>query len=294
MPDRRPTRLCRSWLFVNGADEAALALAPQSGADVLIQELEDFTPPHLRPKAREVAPQLFDVWRAAGVVAGVRINPLAGDGMDDLVAVMRGRPDVVGLPKVSEPEHVIELEREVARLETEYGIPVGQTELWPNIELARGLVQTGDIARASKRAQACLMASEDMAADLGAERAPDGLELAYARQRFLVECVASGVMAVDCPYTWADAAGAERDTRWARRLGYKAKSAVAHDHAEVINGVLTPSADEIERAERIVAAFEAAQSQGLGRVEVDGSLIETPIYTTAKRLLERAQALTDA
>lgn len=293
MPDRRPTRLCRSWLFVNGADEAALAMAPQSGADVLIQELEDFTPPHLRPQAREVAPQLFDVWRAAGVVAGVRINPLAGDGMDDLAAVMRGRPDVVGLPKVSEPEHVIELEREVARLETEYGIPAGQTELWPNIELARGLVQTGDIARASKRTSACLMASEDMAADLGAERAPDGVELAYARQRFLVECVAAGVMAVDCPYTWADAAGAERDTRWARRLGYKAKSAVAHDHAEVINGVLTPTADEVERAERIVAAFEAAQSQGLGRVEVDGSLIETPIYTTAKRLLERAQALTD-
>lgn len=294
MPDRRPTRLCRSWLFVNGADETALADAPNSGADVLIQELEDFTPPHLRPKARALAPELFKTWRTAGVVVGVRVNPLDADGMEDLTAVMRGRPDIVALPKVSEPEHVAELEREVARLEADYRIPAGQTELLPNIELARGLVQTGDAARVSKRTRACLMASEDMAADLGAERGQDGAELAYARQRFLVECVAAGVMAVDCPYTWADAAGAERDTRWARRLGYKAKSAVAHDHAAVINGVLTPSADEVDRAERIVSAFEKAKAEGLGRVEVDGSLIETPIYTTAKRLLERARALTEA
>lgn len=291
MTSRRPTRLCRSWLFVNGAEEDALAAAPRSGADVLIQELEDFTPPALRPKARELAADLFARWRAAGFVAGVRVNPLDGEGMDDLAAVMRGAPDIVGLPKVAEPEHVIRLEREVARFEREYGLPEGQTELWPNVELARGLVQTGDIARASSRVKACLMASEDMAADLGAERGEDGVELAYCRQRFLVECVAAGVMAVDCPYTWRDDEGVERDTRWARRLGYKAKSAVAHHHAAIINRVLTPTPDEVARANRIVTAFEAAQARGEGRVEVDGSLVETPIYMTAKRLLARAHDL---
>ncbi len=291
MTDRRPTPLCRSWLFVNGADEEALATAPQSGADVLMQELEDFTPPNLRPQARKLAPEVFAAWRAAGAVVGVRVNPLDGDGLDDLAAVMRGAPDIVALPKVAEPDHIVELEREVARLEREYGIAEGATELLPNVELARGLVQTGDIARASRRTAACLMASEDMAADLGAERSKDGLELAYARQRFLVECVAAGVMAIDCPYTWADLDGAEHDTVWARRLGYKAKSAVAHNHAGIINRILTPSTEEVERAERIVAVFEAAQAQGLGRVELDGTLVETPIYMTAKRLLERAAAL---
>ena len=261
---------------------------------MLIQELEDFTPPHLRPRARALASDVFAAWRAAGQVVGVRVNPLDSDGMEDLEAVMRGRPDIVALPKVSEPEHVARLDREVARLEVELGFPVGGTELLPNIELARGLVQTGDIASASARVAACLMASEDLAADLGAERGQDGVELAYARQRFLVECVAAGVMAVDCPYTWADAAGVERDTKWARRLGYKAKSAVAHDHAGAINRVLTPSAEEVARAEKIVAAFEIAQESGKGRVKVDGSLVETPIYTTAKRLLDRARDLDQA
>jgi citrate lyase subunit beta / citryl-CoA lyase len=291
----RPARLCRSWLFVDGADEdALLRAAPASAADVLIQELEDFTPPPLRPKARALAPEVFGAWRAAGFVVGVRINPLEGEGMEDLAAAMRGSPDIVGLPKVAEPEHIVRLEAHIARLEREYGLAEGSTAVWPNIELARGLVQTAAIARASRRTQACLMASEDLAADLGAEREPDGIELAYARQRFLVECVAAGVVAVDCPFTWHDAEGCERDTLWARRLGYRAKSAVALEHAAVINRVLTPSASEVERARAIVTAFEAARAKGEARVIVDGSMVEVPIYYTMRRLLARAEELAEA
>jgi citrate lyase subunit beta/citryl-CoA lyase len=152
-------------------------------------------------------------------------------------------------------------------------------------------VQTAAIVRASRRIEACLMASEDLAADLGAERGQDGAELAYARQRFLVECVAAGVVAVDCPYTWRDPEGVERDTLWARRLGYKAKSAVAPEHADIINRVLTPSEADVEHARLIVAQFDAARAQGLSRIEVAGSLVELPIYLNAKRLLARAKEL---
>lgn len=291
MPDPRPARICRSWLFVNGADEAALAAAPASGADVLIQELEDFTPPHLRPRAREIAADVYAAWRAAGATVAVRVNPLEAEGMDDLAAVMRGRPHIVALPKVAEPDQIEHLAIAVTDLERAHGIPEGSTRLLPNIEFARGLLQIGTIARASRRTEAMLMASEDLAADLGAERSPEGLEIAYARQRFLLECVAAGVIAVDCPYTWADAEGVERDTVWARRLGYKAKSAVAAPHAGVLNRVLTPRVADVAKARRIIAAFEAAQAAGHGRVEVDGSLVEVPVYATARRLLARAEEL---
>jgi citrate lyase subunit beta/citryl-CoA lyase len=287
----RPAPLCRSWLFLEGANEAVLRAAPASGADVLIQELEDFTPPHLRQTARALAGELYPAWREAGVIVAVRVNPLDGDGMDDLAAVMRGRPDIVALPKVAEPSHVARLDEAVARFERDYGIPEGATALLPNIEFARGLVQLGAIAAASKRVSACLLASEDLAADLGAERAPDGAELSYCRQRFLVECVAAGVVAVDCPYTWSDIEGVERDTRWARRLGYVARSLVDPAHAAVINGLLTSDAAEVRRAEKIVAAFEAARARGEARVELDGSLVEMPTYSNAKRLLARADAL---
>jgi citrate lyase subunit beta / citryl-CoA lyase len=291
MAPRRPVHLCRSWLFLEGANEAVLQRAAASGANVLIQELEDFTPPPLRPKARALAPDLYASWRAAGVVVAVRVNPLEQDGMDDLAAVMRGRPDIVALPKVAEPHHVARLEAEVSRFERDYGIPEGSTALLPNIELARGLVQTGAIAAVSRRTVGCLLASEDLAADLGAERGRDGLELAYCRQRFIVECRAANVVAVDCPYTFSDAEGVERETRWARRLGYVAKSLVDPAHAAIINGVFTPGDDELRRARAIVSAFEAARERGGGRVELDGALVEMPAYSNAKRLIARAEAL---
>jgi len=287
----RPAQLCRSWLFVEGANPDVQRRAATCGADVLMQELEDFTPPSLRPLARELAPDLYRSWREAGAVVGVRVNPLDQDGMGDLAAVMRGRPDIVALPKVAEPRHVAELDAAVTRFEKEYGIAEGSTALLPNIEFARGLVQTSAIAGVSKRTAACLLASEDLAADLGAERGTDGLELAYSRQRFIVECVAAGVVAVDCPYTWSDAAGVERDTRWARRLGYVAKSLVDPAHAAIVNGILSPDEDELRRAREIVTAFEAARAKGEARVEWNGSLVEVPTYSNAKRLLARGEAM---
>lgn len=293
MAPRRPANLCRSWLFVEGANEEVLRRAAHSGADVLIQELEDFTPPPLRPQARALAVDLYASWRAAGVVVAVRVNPLEQDGMDDLAAVMRGRPDIVALPKVAEPHHVARLDQEVSRFERAYGIPEGSTALLPNIELARGLVQTGAIAAVSRRTVGCLLASEDLAADLGAERGRDGVELAYCRQRFIVECRAANVVAVDCPYTFSDAEGVEHETRYAHRLGYVAKSLVDPAHAAIVNRVLTPGEDELRRAHEIVLAFEAARERGGGRVEFDGALVEVPTYSNAKRLIARGEALRD-
>lgn len=293
-PTRRSADLRRSYLFLPGADATALAAGPASGADVLIQELEDFTPPQRLPEARRIAPGVLAGWRKTGVLAAVRINPLDKGGLDDLAAAMRGAPDIVALPKVAEPAHVIALDEAVTRLEREHGLPTGGTELLPNIELARGLIQTYAISKASPRVKACLVASEDMAADLGAERGRDGTELLYVRQRFLVECVAAGVIAVDAPYTFSDDAGCEAEARFARRLGYRSKSCVSAAHADLINRVLTPSAEEVAKAERLIAAFEAARARGAERADVDGNLVEVPSYLNAKRLVARAAAFAEA
>jgi citrate lyase subunit beta/citryl-CoA lyase len=290
----RAPELRRSYLFLAGADGAALRAGPASSADVLIQELEDFTPPQRLPEARRLAPDVLAAWRKAGILAAVRINPLDKGGLDDLAAAMRGAPDIVAIPKVAEPAHVNRLDDAIGRLELELGLPQGSTEILPNVELARGLIQTFAIARASVRVKACLVASEDMAADLGAERGRDGTELLYVRQRFLVECVAAGVVAVDAPYTFSDDAGCEAEARFARRLGYRSKSCVTHEHAALINRVLTPSEEEVASARRLVAAFEAARVRGEERANVDGNLVEVPSYFNAKRLVARAEALASA
>lgn len=266
----------RSWLFVPGADDKAHESAARSGADVLVQELEDFTPPALRPRARALAKSLYDRWRAAGAIAAVRVNPLESCGREDLVAVLAARPDIVMMSKVAVPGQVRALEQATG----------GAFDLVPNIETAAGLIRTFDIVRASPRVTAALMASEDMVADLGTSRSRGGEELAYARARFLVECRAAGVEAIDCPYTFSDARGAARDARYAKRLGYHAKSLVTPAHAAAINRAFTPQAAEIARARRIVAAFDKARAAGRDRATVDGALIEVPIHAAALRLIE--------
>ena len=276
----------RSWLFVPGADAAAHAAASGSGADVLIQELEDFTPPGLRPKARSMAVALYERWRRSGATVAVRINPFATDGRADLAAVMAGAPQIVLMSKVDSPQQVKALADAVGKLERKHGIPAGSTELVPNIETAAGLVRTLEIARSSPRISALLVASEDMVADLGTARSRDGAELAYVRARFLVECRAAGVEAIDCPYTFSDIRGARADALQAKRLGYRAKSLVSPSHAQAINRVFSPQKKEIEHARRVVSAFEIARAAGKDRASVGGALIEVPIYAAAKRLLE--------
>jgi citrate lyase subunit beta/citryl-CoA lyase len=266
----------RTWLFVPGADPAAHRAAARSGADVVVLELEDFTPPELRSHARELSREVFDRWREAGAVAAVRINPLETCGNDDLRGVLAGRPDIIMMSKVASPQQVVALEKATG----------GAVELVPNVETAAGLVNTFQIAKASLRVSALLVASEDMVADLGTARSRKGDELAYVRARFLVECRAAGVEAIDCPYTFSDVKGAVADARYARRLGYRMKSLVEPSHARAINRVFTASARELARARRVVEAFERARAAGKDRAKVDGALIEVPIYAAAKRLLE--------
>ena len=270
----------RTWLFVPGADPAAHEAAARSGADVLIQELEDFTPPERRPAARALAARLYARWRAAGKLAAVRVNPLEGDGRADLRAVLAGRPDFVLMSKVASPAQVKALEKATR----------GAVDLVPNIETAEGLVQAHAIAQASRRVVAMLCASEDMVADLGTNRSRGGEELAYVRRRFLVECRAAGVEAIDAPYTFSDAKGAAADAKWAKRMGYRMKSLVTPLHAAGLNAVFSVSERERRNAERIVAAFEKARRTGKDRARVDGKLVEVPVYAAARRLVERASA----
>jgi citrate lyase subunit beta/citryl-CoA lyase len=196
-------------------------------------------------------------------------------GNEDLLGVLAGRPDIIMMSKVDRPEQVKALEAATG----------SSVELVPNVETAAGLLNAFDIAKASPRVSALLVASEDMVADLGTVRSRGGEELAYVRARFLVECRAAGVEAIDCPYTFSDLKGAIADARYAKKLGYRMKSLVDPSHAKALNAVFTPSSLEIKKARRIVAAFEKARAAGKDRAKVGGALIEVPIYAAAKRLL---------
>ena len=286
----RPIHLCRSWLFVGGP-QAGADTASVSKADVVILELEDFTPAEARPAARADAPGLFEAWRAAGSLAAVRINPLWEDGVDDLARVMEGRPDIVMLPKVRGAQDIVALASAVSAHEKRIGMKAGHVRLVPNIESAAALFLTREIAQAHPRVVACLMASEDMCADLGAPRSREGTELAFARAHFHAACTAAGVMSIDYPYTFSDTDGLKQSCSDARALGYRAKSLVSPGHGAAVNEAFTPTQDECAAARRIVEAFETARARGEDRALLDGHLVEVPTYRNALAVIARAAEL---
>lgn len=283
--------LRRTWLFGPGADASAHDAMLTSGADALIVDLEDFTPPARREAARALLSGFVQGCRARGIVAAVRINPLDGDGRADLAAAMAAQPDVISLPMAERAGQIAALDEAITRREAEFGLAAGRTEILPVCETALGVVDLRAIAAASPRVRAALLGAEDLANSLCAERSPEGQELEHARRRFLLEGRAAGIEPIDAPYTFSDVDGAVREAGHARRLGYRSKSLVRPEHAAALNAALTPSAEDVRRAQTLVQAFEAARERGEDRALVDGLWVEVPTWRNALRLLERARRL---
>jgi citrate lyase subunit beta / citryl-CoA lyase len=297
MPCARPPRadpdLRRSWLFIGGVPAAAaLDATLASGADVVIVDLEDFTPPPCRPQARAGLALLLDRLRAAGAITAVRVNaPGHEDAEADLAAAMAADCDIVSLPMADHATTVQALCAAIGAHEAHLGREAGSTELLPVCETARGVADVRLLAAASPRVRAALLGAEDLAADLCAERTPEGLELAHARQRFLLDARAAGIEPIDAPCTFADPALAVAEARHARCLGYRCKSLVRPEHVAPVHAALTPSADDLRHARAMVAAFDAARARGEDRALHQGLWVEVPTWRAALRLIERARRL---
>lgn len=274
-----------TWLFVTAIDNAEILVAASSGADAVIVDLEDFTPPHLRADGRAALGNTLSIIADSGVLPCVRINPTgSADHDDDLTAALDAGAVVIALPKTTSAAELHDL---VAAINRHSGNTAKSPALLPNIETAEGLVNTYRILSDAPPVIGCLIASEDMTASLGAPRGRSGRAIEYARERFIMECRAAGVEPIDCPYTWADKDGLVAETEDAKALGYHAKSAARADQVKVIRDILQPSTEEIAAARQLIDAFEEAQASGRDRVEVNGRIAERPSYLNAMALLAR-------
>ena len=288
----RPMQLRRSWLFVGGADKNAILTSYDSGADVCIQEFEDFCLPELRHEARLMMPDVLSDWRARKIVATVRINPLEDpDGLRDLDAAMRAGADAILLPKANTKEQIALLQKHINEMEKQCGKTVSSTKIIPNIEQARGLMNATDLLSSSTQIAGALVASEDMVVSLNAPRKKDSEILNHVRRVFHIACCSVGITSIDMPYTFTDDEGVRQQTMLAKDIGMLAKSTVNASHCKIINEILTPNERDVENAVEIVSAFEKGRGSGEGQVIHKGTKIEVPIYLNAKQIIERFEAL---
>ena len=259
----RPMQLRRSWLFVGAADKNAILTSYDSGADVCIQEFEDFCVPERRREARLMMPDVLSDWRARKIVATVRINPLEDpDGLRDLDAAMRAGADAILLPKANTKEQIVLLQKHINEMEKQYGKTVGSTKIIPNIEQAHGLMNATDVLSSSTQIAGALVASEDMVVSLNAPRKKNSEILNYVRSVFHIACCSVGITSIDMPYTFTDDEGVKQQTMLAKDIGMLAKSTVNASHCKIINEILTPNEREVENAVEIVSAFENGRDSG--------------------------------
>jgi citrate lyase subunit beta/citryl-CoA lyase len=124
------------------------------------------------------------------------------------------------------------------------------------------------------------------------QRTDDGSELAFARASVAVAARAANVLAIDTPYVnFRDAEGLEKELRSVLPFGFKAKFAIHPAQLEAINRLFSPSEEEIEYANRVVAAFAEAEARGSGATSLDGKMIDVPVVKRARNLLALAESM---
>ena len=291
------TQPMRSLLFVPGDSERKLSKAEGVAADVLIFDLEDAVVPDRKAVARGLVREYLEARpRDRSQQLWVRINPLdCAEAGADLGAVMPVRPDGIVLPKTRSPEDIELLGQRIGHYEAEYDFPVGSTRVLPvATETPQSLFSLGEYARCGKRLAGITWGAEDLAAAVGATANRDAHgswtpPYQMVRSLCLFAAHAAGVEAIDT--LWAnfrDPMGLEASCADARRDGFSGKLAIHPDQVEVINRCFTPSAEEVERARRIVQLFEA--NPGAGTLALDGSMLDLPHLRQARRILARAEA----
>ncbi|UWG47590.1 Beta-methylmalyl-CoA lyase, Citrate lyase beta subunit family [Halanaeroarchaeum sp. HSR-CO] len=273
----------RSLLFTPGDRPSMMRKAPEAGADVLVFDLEDAVSPDAKDAARAaVRDVLSDPSFDPAVEVFVRLNPvgLSADEDLDVLAEADGRPDGVMLPKIGDADDVTT----GARMLEEHDFP---QRIIPLAESAGGVLHAEGIAAADATV-AIAFGAEDLAADIGATRTEEGVEVLHAREHVVLAAGAAGVDAIDTVFTdFEDTAGLEEDARFAVRLGYDGKLAIHPDQVDPINRAFTPDGADVEWARRVVAAREES---GQGVFSVDGEMIDAPLLAQAERILERADA----
>lgn len=283
-------RVRRSRLYIPGSEPKYFINAALHGADAVILDLEDSVHVSEKDAARLLVRNALRAVDFLGCERMVRINQLPL-GLEDLDEVVPESPDLVLIPKVENPQRVIDADRRIAEIKADYGItrPVW---LMPILESALGIENAFAIAKASEQIVALTIGLEDYTADLGVVKTASGNESLYARQRVVNAARAAGVQAIDSVF--GDVGDMEGLRVWAsnsRSLGFEGMGCVHPTQIGVIHEAFSPSSVEVERAQLIVAAYNEAQQKGLGVVSLGSKMIDPPVVQRALKLISRAHSM---
>jgi citrate lyase subunit beta/citryl-CoA lyase len=281
-------RLRRSRLYLPGSEPKYFVNAALYEPDAVIFDLEDAVHPAEKDTARLLVRNALRAVDLGHVERMVRINQLPL-GRQDLQEVVPEAPDVILVPKVEDAEQVVEVDRLITEITRSSGV---DTPVWMlvTLETPLGIENAFSIATASDRICSLSIGLEDYTAEMGVVKTAEGRESLHARMRLVNAAKAAGIQASDSVY--ADVGNLEALARWAEQshaLGFDGMACVHPSQIAVVHRAFAPSPSELDKALRIVRAFQEAKEKGLGVVSVGSKMIDAPVVNRALKLVERAR-----
>jgi citrate lyase beta subunit len=262
------------------------------GVDCICMDMEDGVALNRKEQARATVAEALGTLDFGGAERLVRINPVgSGFESDDLGALLPGRPQGIVIPKVEYADQVRWVSGRIAQVEELHGWPAGAIHLIALVETARAIVNLPQIAAADPRLEALIFGADDFAGDIGATRTQQGEEVFYARSAVATHAAAFGLQAIDMVFIdFHDLQGLRREAEQGARMGFAGKQIIHPDQVGPVQEAFTPSEQVIERAQRLMQAYQQHQEDGIGAFAMDGRMIDAPMIRAAERILALARS----
>lgn len=276
----------RSVLYMPSSNERALEKAKDIACDALILDLEDAVAPDAKPAAREAAAAAAASGAYGRRAVTIRVNGIGTEWHDaDLAAAAAAGPAAVVVPKVGSAAEVHRLVEALERA----GAP-DHTALWAMVETPTAIFDVRAIAAASPRLTALVIGTNDLVKELYGEHVPGRAPILPSLHLAVLAAREAGIAVLDGVYNDVkDTDGFLAECTQGRQMGFDGKTLIHPGQVEGANAAFAPSAEAVEDARGLIAAWE--DGRGAGVVTYRGRMVENLHVESARRVLAIDEAV---
>jgi citrate lyase subunit beta/citryl-CoA lyase len=282
---REKSRISR--LYIPGNSPGLMINAGLHHPDGIILDLEDAVAPDKKYEARFVVRNALRALSFHDSERMVRINQIPS-GLADLDFIIPHGVNLVLIPKCENSNQIKLVNERIGIISTKKNLTY-KVWLMPIIESAKGVMNAFEIANSANNIVAMAIGLEDFTADLGITRTKEGTESFVARSQIVLSCKAAGIQPIDSVFSDIEDLESLRQTALqSKALGFIGMGCIHPRQIKPIHDAFAPQPEEIEKAKKIVIAYEDAQSKGIGVVALGTKMIDPPVVKKALHTIELA------